>query len=150
MSARRTGWIVAAISAATITAAAAQEAQQANDKAEQILNASCTTCHDLRPIETSALDKEGWRKDVDAMIEKGADVKPDDRPLLIDYLVKNHGPLPEGPGKTVVLNVCTMCHDLSRVRRPGATPEEWQEILLAMLNEGAPLTEQDFPVVLGY
>ena len=45
---------------------------------------------------------------------------------------------------------CTMCHDLSRVRRNLATREDWEEKLNAMLNEGAPLSEQDFPIVLNY
>jgi hypothetical protein len=43
-----------------------------------------------------------------------------------------------------------MCHTLKRVKQHGATAEEWQETLVAMLNEGAPLSEQDLPVVLAY
>jgi cytochrome c5 len=121
------------------------------ERGEQVLNAACsTTCHDTRPIDTRALDDEGWTKEVKAMIEKGAEVKPDDVPVLVEYLVKYHGPLPDGPGKEVVLNICTQCHDLQRVRRERLTPEGWAEILEAMLNEGAPLTEQDFVAVLKY
>ena len=37
-----------------------------------------------------------------------------------------------------------------RIRRQGRTPEGWLEILEAMLNEGAPLSEQDLPVLLRY
>jgi cytochrome c5 len=123
---------------------------QQTDRGEQILNGSCTTCHDLRMIEVQALNKEGWASSIESMIQRGADVATDDLPILIDYLVANHGPLPEGAGKNIVLNVCTMCHDLKRVRRNLATREEWEETLGAMLNEGAPLSEQDFPVVLNY
>jgi cytochrome c5 len=129
--------------------AAAQQSTD-SDKGEQLLNASCISCHDLRPIETSALDKDGWTKNVNAMIEKGAEVRAEDRPLLIDYLVKTHGPLPDGTGKDIVLNVCTMCHTLQRVRGLHGTRDQWEEVLGTMLNEGAPLTEQDFPVVLNY
>jgi cytochrome c5 len=145
--------LCAAIATATAGARAAsfqQAATQQADKGEQILNGSCTVCHDLRMIEVQALDKDGWTNNVDSMIQRGADVAADDLPILIDYLVTNHGPLPDGPGKTVVLNICTMCHDLKRVRRNLATREEWEETLGAMLNEGAPLSEQDFPVVLSY
>ena len=42
------------------------------------------------------------------------------------------------------------CHDLLRVRRNLATREEWEDTLLAMLNEGAMLSDQDFPVLLSY
>jgi cytochrome c5 len=157
--------LCAVVFAATIAAGSVQDAQQpaAQDaskattdaqkpeRGEQILNAACsTTCHDTRPIDTQALDEAGWTKAVKAMIEKGADVKPDDVPVLIGYLVKYHGPLPDGPGKDIVLNICTQCHDLQRVRRERLTPEGWAEILETMLNEGAPLTEQDFIAVLRY
>ena len=40
--------------------------------------------------------------------------------------------------------------DLQRVRRTRLSPESWVEVLEAMLNEGAPLSEKDFPVVLRY
>jgi cytochrome c5 len=143
-----------AATAAAVSANSRPSSDQASgsqpDKGEQILNGSCTTCHDLRMIDVQALDKAGWTDSVESMIRRGADVAPDDLPILIDYLVTNHGPLPDGPGRNIVLNICTMCHDLKRVRRNLATREEWEETLGAMLNEGAPLSEQDFPVVLNY
>jgi len=148
--------LLCAVIAATTTAPAARGASfrrapgQQDDKGEQILNGSCTTCHDLRLVEVQALDKAGWTNNVESMIQRGADVAPDDLPILIDYLVTNHGPLPDGPGKNIVLSICTMCHDLKRVRQNLSTREEWEVTLGAMLNEGAPLSEQDFPVVLNY
>jgi len=122
----------------------------APDKGEQLQNGACLGCHDLRPIQTAAYDKPGWTMVVDSMIEKGADVKPADKPVLVDFLFRNHGPLPEGKGKDILLNTCTVCHDLGRVRIHTVSPEEWQETLLAMLNEGAMLSDQDFPVLLNY
>ena len=137
-----------AVATATIAAAAGQNAQP--DKGEQIMNGSCTTCHDLRLIQVQAMDKDGWTSNVETMIQRGADVAKDDVPVLIDYLVRHHGPMPDGPGKNIVLNVCTMCHDLDRVRQHLATREDWEDKLGTMLNEGAPLSEQDFPIVLNY
>jgi competence protein ComEA len=58
--------------------------------------------------------------------------------------------MPDGPGKDIVLNTCTICHDLSRIKTVRHTKEEWQETLIAMLNEGAPLSDENFPVVLNY
>ena len=57
---------------------------------------------------------------------------------------------PTARGKAIVLNVCTMCHDLSRIRRGHRSPEEWEETLNAMLNEGAPLSDDQFPIVHAY
>jgi hypothetical protein len=138
------------LAGAVMSAAARGQETAKPERGEQILNAACTTCHDTRPVDTQALDEAAWTKQVKAMIEKGAEVKPDDVPVLVDYLTRYHGPLPEGPGQEVLLNVCTQCHDLQRVRRERRSAEGWGEILLAMLNEGAPLTEQDFATVLRY
>ena len=139
------------VAAAALLALGAQSAgAQQPDKGEQILNASCSGCHDLRPIQTSAHDKEGWNDVVQNMLQKGADVSDADVPVLLDYLVTAHGPMPDGRGKDIVLNVCTMCHDLGRIRMGHRSAQEWEETLNSMLNEGAPLSDADFPIVLAY
>src|SRR5437762_1737174 len=122
-------------------------------RAEHVMNTSCsvTGCHTVRPIQTAAKDQEGWTKAVDAMIEKGAKLElPEDRNILIDYLVRQHGPLPEGEGKAILLNTCTICHDLQRVRTRRATPEGWKELLDEMIFEGAPLSDENIPILLVY
>jgi len=145
-----------AVGTARLTAAAAQApatpaaAAAQDDKGERLLNASCGGCHDLRPVQASARDRDGWNEVVQNMLQKGADVSDKDLPLLLDYLVEHHGPMPDGRGKDIVLNVCTMCHDLKRIRQGNRSPEEWMETLNSMLNEGAPLSDADYPVVLAY
>lgn len=129
--------------------AAGQNAEQANS-GERIMNRNCLGCHDLRPIQTQALDADGWTKVLDSMIEKGAQVGMEERSVLIEYLVWNHGPLPEGPGKTVLLNKCTICHDLQRIKLHPNTPEGWLDTLSAMLNEGAMLSDEEFNAALIY
>jgi cytochrome c5 len=123
---------------------------QRDDQGERLLNAACLACHDVRRIQVQALDAEQWTRTVNTMIEKGATIASDDLPVLVDYLVQHHGPLPEGRGKVIVLNVCTLCHDLTRVRRGRRSAEEWEETLNAMLNEGAPLSDDAFPIVHAY
>ena len=129
---------------------AAQSAQAEREKGERLLNASCGGCHDLRPVQASAKDREGWNEVVQNMLQRGADVSDADMPLLLDYLTEHHGPMPDGRGKDVVLNVCTMCHDLTRIKRGHRSGEEWEETLNSMLNEGAPLSDADYPLVLEY
>jgi cytochrome c5 len=138
------------LAGAVVSAAARGQETAKPARGEEIVNTVCTTCHDTRAVDTQALDEAGWTKNVKEMIEKGAEVKPGEVAVLVDYLVRYHGPLPDGPGKEVVLNVCTQCHDLQRVRRERLSAEGWSEILLAMLNEGAPLTDKDFASVLRY
>ena len=145
-------WLIGAVAAATAAFAGASAAQDAAapDKGEQIMNASCTTCHDLRPIQTQALDADAWRREVASMRDRGADVADADVPVLVEYLAKTYGPLPEGEGKKILLNTCTVCHDLTRVKRTAATAEEWADTLSAMLNEGAMLSDEEFPILLKY
>lgn len=122
-------------------------------RAEHVMNMSCsvTGCHTVRPIQTAAKDLAGWTQTVDTMIEKGAKFeKPEDKDILIEYLVQQHGPLPEGEGRTILLNTCTICHDLQRVRTRRATPEGWKELLEEMIFEGAPLSDDNIPILLTY
>jgi len=131
--------------------ASAKEAQGSSEAGERIMNASCVNaCHDIRPIQTSAMTAEAWGKTVATMIEKGAKVSSEDVPVLVDYLASRHPPVPEGPGKEILLNICTMCHDLGRIRLGHRSPEEWEETLVSMLNEGAPLSDEQFPVIHAY
>ncbi len=139
-------WLTICSAAAAFSMGNVQDAE----RGERIMNASCTTCHDLRPIQTQALDEEGWTKVVNAMIGKGAEVQKADIPVVVEYLVAYHGPLPDGPGKEIMLNKCTVCHDLKRVRQHLATPEEWADTLNAMINEGLMLSDEEFAAVLRY
>ena len=142
--------MAAAVAAFIAAAAHALPAQSDNERGERIMNASCQGCHDTRRIQTSANDAAGWTKTIGVMVEKGAKVSQEDLPVLVDYLVQNHGPIPDGPGKEIVLNTCTLCHDLKRIKLGRRSTEEWEETLISMLNEGAPLSDDAFARVHAY
>ena len=129
---------------------ASAAAQTPKRDGETILNASCNGCHDMTVIQTSAKSQEEWEQTLEQMVQRGAKISAEDRPTLLTYLVRAHGPMPNGPGKDIVLNTCTICHDLTRIKRSSHTEEEWEGTLIAMLNEGAPLSDDDFPIVLAY
>lgn len=147
MAGRTFLWLGFSVSA--VIPAAAQDPFQP-DPGEIVMNRSCLGCHDVRNIQVQALDAADWRALIDTMIENGATVGEDDIPVLIDYLVGRHGPLPEGEGREVLRYSCTICHDLGRVREHRVSPEHWQETLFAMLNEGAYLTDEEFYTLLNY
>ena len=142
--------VLAAAAFAAVAVFGVASAQDATNRGEQIQNAACLSCHDTRPIDTASYDRGGWNDVVSSMINKGADVKDADKPVLVDFLVRNHGPLPDGPGKQILLNTCTICHDLGRVRAHTVSRDEWEETLSAMLNEGAMLSDQDLAILLNY
>ena len=149
MRAIKTGlWAAATAMLAAVAFASAQDDDMA--KAEKIFNTSCMACHELRKIQTQALDAEGWTKIVDSMVQKGAKVEKADIPSLVQYLEANFGPLPDGDGKQIVLEKCTVCHDLKRVRQHLASPQEWADTLGAMENEGLRISDEEFATVLRY
>jgi cytochrome c5 len=148
---RTTGFILFAGLATVVLVCAASTSAQDPDPGETIMLKSCQGCHDLRVIQTTALDPDGWTKLINDMIERnGAVVSKEDMPVLVKYLTLHHGPVPDGPGKDILLNTCTMCHDLGRIKTGRRTAEEWEETLISMLNEGAPLSDAQFPVIHRY
>ena len=143
--------VFAATGGASAFAEAPAGLAQESEPGERIMNASCVdACHSVRVIQTQAMTPEAWGKTVTTMIEMGAKVSKEDVPVLVQYLAQHHAPVPEGPGKQILLNICTMCHDLGRIRLGRRSPEEWEETLVSMLNEGAPLSEEQFPVIHAY
>jgi cytochrome c5 len=147
----KTGFILTASVAIALLLLGGSTAAQSENPGEKILMQRCQGCHDLRPVHTSALDAAGWTKTIETMIkENGAEVAKDEMPVLVKYLTQNFGPVPDGPGKEILLNTCTMCHDLGRIKTARRSAGEWEETLNSMLNEGAPLSDEQFPVIHRY
>jgi cytochrome c5 len=150
MNARGVFLASSALATCALVFAASGRAQE-SEPGERIMNSSCVNaCHSVRVIQTSAMTPEAWGKTVATMIDKGAKVSKEDVPVLVSYLAQHHAPVPEGQGKDILLNTCTMCHDLGRIRLGRRSPEEWEETLVSMLNEGAPLSDEQFPVIHAY
>jgi len=140
---------MAAVASVALVLAATSPAQE-TDPGERLMNAGCQGCHTVRVIQVQAMDADGWTKRIALEIEKGAPISQEDVPTLVSYLTRTHGPVPEGPGREVLLNTCTQCHDLGRIRLGRRTPEEWEETLVSMLNEGAQLSDEEFGLVHQY
>jgi cytochrome c5 len=149
MSGRLALFMTASVLALVVAIVGTSGAQD-TDPGERLMNAACQDCHSVRVIQVQAMDADGWTKRVSQEIEKGAKLSKEDVPTLVSYLVRTHGPLPDGPGKEVILNTCTQCHDLYRIKENRRSPEEWEELLVSMLNEGAQLNDEEFARVHGY
>jgi cytochrome c5 len=147
---RSVGLFAVVSATALVLAIVATSGAQDADPGERIMNAACQDCHNVRVIQTQAMDADGWTRRVSQEIEKGAKVSKEDVPTLVNYLVRTHGPLPDGPGKEVILNICTQCHDLFRIKANRRSPDEWEETLISMLNEGAMLDDEQFARVHQY
>ncbi|HEY3948092.1 hypothetical protein [Phenylobacterium sp.] len=61
-----------------------------------ILNGACTMCHGVDFIAEHRKDHDDWDFTVHRMMDKGADLQPDEATALIDYLAKTY-PKPAAP-----------------------------------------------------
>jgi hypothetical protein len=52
--------------------------------------------------------------------------------------------------KELVDSVCTLCHEFDRVARQELSKDEWAGVIRGMLAEGAPLTDEEFSMVVDY
>jgi cytochrome c5 len=52
--------------------------------------------------------------------------------------------------KELVESVCVLCHEFSRVERQQLNKDEWAGVIKGMLAEGAPLTDEEFSMVVDY
>jgi len=58
--------------------------------------------------------------------------------------------LPAGPGKDVVLRVCTACHDASQFAFARYTPAEWDTEIAKMQSAGAEMTAEEQATISAY
>ncbi len=47
-------------------------------------------------------------------------------------------------------DVCSYCHELERVARQHLTAEEWRGFIKGMIDEGPPVTDEEFNMIVDY
>ncbi len=136
----------AALSLSAVPAAAQQPSNPPPaGEGRDILASACTQCHPLTVILALRDGPVGWKRHVDTMVMKGAQLTPRDAETLLGYLDANFGPgqrlppgkpvtLPDGPGKELVQTRCTMCPDLDRVTATKRDKREWDGVVANMFD----------------
>jgi hypothetical protein len=72
------------------TAPAPTEAYPAPEDPQALLQARCTQCHGLNRVTSAQKDRESWEETVTRMINLGAEVSPEEKQILVDYLAENY------------------------------------------------------------
>jgi hypothetical protein len=54
------------------------------------------------------------------------------------------------PGKKLVEEICSFCHGLGRLKGQAYTRDEWSNVIKGMVSEGAPVTDEEFSLILDY
>lgn len=58
--------------------------------------------------------------------------------------------LPDGPGRDVVVKVCTNCHGAEKFRGHEGTDQHWQAVIDNMISKGATATDAEFDQIVAY
>lgn len=70
--------------------------------------------------------------------------------LLIWLARADEDPFPEGPGKAVLVKVCSPCHALDIIVGLRHSKEEWQTLVYSMKAMGADATDKECDVITDY
>lgn len=57
---------------------------------QALVNSRCITCHDIKRVSTAAYDQDGWQFTVDRMVVSGAQLSPEQVPMVVDYLAATY------------------------------------------------------------
>jgi len=59
-------------------------------------------------------------------------------------------PRPEDRGRKLVTEICSFCHGLAKLKGQAFTRDEWSNVIKGMVSEGAPVTDEEFSLILDY
>jgi len=161
-------WVVGALAALCFTADGAARAQAPggggpfpDGEGKEIVAVACTQCHGPNTFVTLRENAEAWRRQTWDMVERGAQISPDEMDTVVKYLSTAFGPganlpqfaatsLPDGQGKEVVEGGCALCHGLDRITAAKRSPHEWEAIVAKMVFLGAPLSADQAKAATAY
>jgi len=126
-----------------------------------LLATACSQCHALNVIRSMRNGAEGWKRHVENMVTRGAQLNAREADMVVAYLAANFGPaapaasiarvmLPSGPGKDLVEGRCTACHDLERVASAKRQKSEWAALVANMVGRGAVATPDEAQAISAY
>lgn len=157
-----------------IVAGAAAPRAQAQDlpdgDGKDVVVKACTSCHDADNFTSKKHTKAEWKEVVDTMIAYGAEISDANVEVITTYLAKNYGKgeapaasagangggaapsggLADGPGKDVVMKVCTTCHDTDNITMEKHNKAEWKDVVDKMVTYGAEVSADQMETITTY
>jgi cytochrome c5 len=115
---------------------------------KRIVETVCSSCHPTDVVTSKSYSRERWRAVVEAMISEGASLTKAEAAQVVEYLARNFGE--KERARQLYLEICSYCHELERVTRQALTREEWQGLIRGMVDEGAPVTSEEFAMIVDY
>jgi mono/diheme cytochrome c family protein len=101
----------------------------------------CGTCHGIDKPEKKDMDRPAWDALITDMQAKGAQMTPEERELILDYLgIRN-----------VFLSKCTGCHTTERILDLNQPFSGWEKTVVKMKGMGSDLmTEGEARSIIAY
>jgi cytochrome c5 len=143
-------WFISTVLLAMGSLAAQQSTSSDDVKGKALVESKCTVCHGLDEVRSANLDRPGWNELVESMRTKGADLKDEEVPIIVNYLVKTYSQGPDAETKKLVENVCGSCHGMDIVTSAEKTKDRWGEIVREMISKGGDIQESQIPAVVEY
>ena len=115
---------------------------------KKILQTACASCHGLDTVAAKKLSKQEWQGVVKSMIDRGASLTKEESAAVVSYLARNFGN--KEPARELFEDICSYCHNLERVKDQELTKEQWRDLIKGMISEGAPVTDEEFSIIVDY
>ncbi len=136
----------------------AMEAQEKSPRlppgdGRKIVQTTCASCHGLEIVTSKSYSRERWQSVVEEMIAQGAPLSKAEAARVVAYLSRNFGErdrLREQTSRQLYEEICSYCHELERTARQALTREQWRGLIRGMVDEGAPVTDEEFSMILDY
>lgn len=138
---------------ACVTLPLAADAQPQSPKlppgdGRKIVEVTCASCHGLEIVTSKSYSRERWQSVVEEMIAQGAPLSKTEAARVVEYLARNFGD--KVHARELYEEVCSYCHELERSARQALTREQWRGLVRGMVDEGAPVTGEEFSMILDY
>jgi len=112
---------------------------------KKTLESACTACHTLEIVTSKTWTREKWLEVVQKM---DARLNKEETADVVGYLARHFGA--KERGKELVEEICSFCHGLAKLKGQEYTRDQWENVTKGMIFEGAPVTDEEFSLILDY
>ncbi|AGY60402.1 hypothetical protein [Gloeobacter kilaueensis] len=95
------GLALIALGLLALLAQAGEELTLPEGPGRELVQTTCNGCHNLDLVRQQHLDRAAWERNLNLMVENGAGIEPQDREVILTYLVAHFGPASSGLGATM-------------------------------------------------
>ena len=112
---------------------------------KKTLQSACTSCHTLDIVTNKKWTREKWQ---DVVLKMDVHLSKEETADVVGYLARHFGS--KDPGKQLVEEICSFCHGLAKLKGQEYTRDQWENVTKGMIFEGAPVTEEEYSLILDY